>query len=125
MARKGNIVGNALGGIDVAGQALPRVEPAEFAAAMGAEACDERHAKHLDLISLGELGNELIKRLRSTGGRPALEGATKRCKVPLSSGDVADLEKIIDAIEAKTGTRPALGQIASVILRAHLDSLKD
>jgi hypothetical protein len=125
MARKSNIVGKALERIDITGPALPRVEPAEFASALGAEACDEHHAKHLDLISLGELGNELIKRLRSTGGRPSLAGATQRCKVPLSPGDVADLEQIINAIEAKTGTRPALGQIASVILRAHLDLLKD
>jgi hypothetical protein len=123
MAKKNTIAGKALERIHVTGPALPRVEPAEFAAALGAEPCGERHAKHLDLISLGELGNELIRRLRSTGGRPALEGATERCKVPLSPGDVAALEQIIDAIEAKTGTRPALGQIASVILRVHLDSL--
>jgi hypothetical protein len=125
MAKKSNIVGKALERIGITGPALPRIEPNAFAAALGAEACGERHAKHLDLISLGELGNELIKRLRSTGGRPSLEGATERCKVPLSPSDVAALERIVDAIEAKTGTRPALGQIASVILRAHLELLKD
>lgn len=125
MAKKINIIGKALERIEITGPALPRMEPAEFAAALGAEPCGERHSKHLDLISLGELGSELIKRLRSTGGRPSLEGATERCKVPLSPGDIRDLERIIDAIETKTGTRPALGQIASVILRIHLDSLKD
>jgi hypothetical protein len=124
MAKKINIVGKALKRIEITGRALPRIEPAEFAAALGAKPCGDRRSEHLDLISLGELGNELIKRLRSTGGRPSLEGATERCKVPLSPGDVAGLEQIIDAIEAKTGTRPALGQIASVILRIHLDSLK-
>jgi hypothetical protein len=125
MAKKINIVGKALNRVETTGPALPRVEPAEFADALGAEPCGKRRSKHLDLISLGELGNELIKRLRSTGGRPSLEGATERCKVPLSPGDIADLEQIIEVIEAKTGTRPALGQIASVILRVHLDTLRD
>jgi hypothetical protein len=124
MANKINIVGKALERIEITGPALPRVEPAEFAAALGAEPCGERRSNLLDLISLGEVGNELIKRLRSTGGRPSLQGATERCKVPLSPEDVAALEQIVDALEKKTGTRPALGQIASVILRTHLDSLR-
>ena len=125
MAKKITTTGKALERIEITGPALPRIEPAEFGAALGAVPCGERRAKHFDLISLGDLGNELIKRLRSTGGRPSLEGATERCKVPLSPGDVAGLEQIIDAIEAETGTRPALGQIASVILRTHLESIKD
>ena len=124
MAKKNNIVGNALERIEITGQALPRIESAEFAAALGAEACGELRTKHLDLISLGGLGNELIKRLRSTGGRPALEGATERCKVPLTPDDVAKLEQIIALMEAETGKRPALGQIASVILSTYLDSLR-
>ena len=37
----------------------------------------------------------------------------------------AALGKIIDTIEQETGARPSLGQIASVIVRAHLDSLKE
>ena len=123
MAKKINIVGKALERIEIAGPALPRVEPADFAAALGAEPCSEPHTKRLDLISLGELGNELIKRLRSTGGRPSLEGTTERCKVPLTPDDIAKLEQIIAVMEAETGKRPALGQIASVILNIHLDSL--
>ncbi len=102
-----------------------RIEPAEFAAALGAEPCGESVPKSADPITMAELGNELIKRLRSTGGRPALVDANHRCKVPLSPADIAALEQIIDAIEEQTGTRPSLGQIASVILRVHLESRKD
>ena len=123
MAKKSNIGGKALERIEITDPALPRVEPTEFAQALGAEPCGEVRSNHLDLISLGELGNELIKRLRSTGGRPSLEGATERSKVPLTPDDVAKLEEIIAVMEAQTGKRPALGQIASVILSAHLDSL--
>jgi hypothetical protein len=124
MSKKINIVGKSLERIEVKGASLPRVEPAEFAAAIGAEPCGEPHSKRLDLISLGELGNELIRRLRSTGGRPSLEGATEQCKVPLRPEDMAALEEITNAIQQKTDTKPSLGQIASVILRLHLDLLK-
>jgi hypothetical protein len=122
MAKK--VAGKSLGRMKITGRALPRVEPAEFAAALGAEPAGQRRSTNLDLISLGDLGNEVIRHLRSTGGRTALEGATEHCKVPLSGSDIVHLEQIIDAIEAKTGKRPALAQIASAILRMHLDSLK-
>jgi len=125
VVKKINIVGKALERVEVTGPAMPPVEPSELAAALGAEPGGEGHSRNRDLISLGEVGNALVNRLRSTGGRPALEGASERCKVPLSPADVADLERVIDAIEAKMGTRPALGQVVSVILRFHLNSLRD
>ncbi len=46
-------------------------------------------------------------------------------RFPLVPEDVAALEQLIHAIEVKTGTKPSLGQVASVILRMHLDALKD
>jgi hypothetical protein len=124
MAKKIDIVGKSLERINVTGRSLRRVEPAEFAAALGAEPSDTRPSGPLDLISLAKLGNDLIQRLRSTGGRPSLEGATEKCKVPLTPDDVAALTQVADAIEQKTGARPALGQVASVMLRTHLESLK-
>jgi len=67
MAKKIKIIGNALDRIEITGPALPRVEPAEFAAALGAEPCGELRSKHLDLISLGEL----LQRLRSVHAFPS------------------------------------------------------
>jgi hypothetical protein len=125
MAKKIKVVGKAFERIEVTGPALPRLSRSEFAAALGAEPVGEFSSKRLDLVTLGDLGTELLKRLRSTGGRPSLEDATEHCKVPLSPGDIADLQRIIDEIETRTGTKPALGQIASVIVRAHLDSLRN
>lgn len=125
MEKKPNTVSKALERLEDTGPALPRIEPAEFAAALGAEPIGAPRSKHLDLVSLGELGNQLIKRLRSTGGRPALADATHRCKVPLSSDDIAALEEIIEVLERETGAKPSLGQIASVILRTHLEGLKN
>jgi hypothetical protein len=125
MAKKINIVGKKAERIQNTGPSLPRIEPSEFAAALGAEPCGEAHSEHLDPISLLALGNELLKRLRSTGGRPSLEGATEQCKVPLRPEDIAALEQMQKAIEKETGTRPSIGQLASVILRRHLDAIKN
>src|SRR5438132_3821559 len=111
MAKKINIVGKKAERIRNTGPSLPRIKPAEFAAALGAEPCGEPHSKNLDPISLLALGNELLKRLRSTGGRPSLEGATEQCKVPLSRQDMAALEEITNTIQQKTDTKPSLGQI--------------
>ena len=38
--------------------------------------------------------------------------------------DVAALEQIVGSIEKAIGSRPSLGQVASVILRTHLDELR-
>src|SRR5262249_7543582 len=122
MAKKINIVGKKAERIRNTGPSLPRIEPSEFAAAIGAEPCGERHSKHLDPISLLALGNELLKRLRSTGGRPSLEGATEQCKVPLRPEDMAALERMQKSIEKETGKKPSVGQLASQILRDYLSS---
>jgi len=124
MGKKVEVVGKGARRIDITGTPMRRIEPEEFAAALGAEPIGEKIAGNPDPITLAALGSELIKRLRSTGGRPALADADERCKVPLSADDVAALDEIGDVIAKSTGTKPSVGQIASVILRMHLESLK-
>jgi hypothetical protein len=120
MAKKVNIVGTHPKRVRVVDKPRRRIEPAELAAALGAEPCGERIGANLEPISLAELGTELLRRLRSSGGRPALADATEYCRVPLSAEDVKALEKITEHIEQKTGTKPSLGQVVSVILRDYL-----
>jgi hypothetical protein len=121
MAKKMNIVGKKAERIRNTGPSLPRIEPSQFAEGIGAEPCHEEHSKMLDPISLLALGNELLKRLRSTGGRPSLEGATELCKVPLRPEDLSALEQLQKAIENETGTKPSLGQLASEMVRRQLE----
>ena len=83
----------------------------------------EAHAPNLDPLSLATLGSELIKRLRSSGGRPALADATEICRVPLSAEDVKALEGLIAQLESR-GAKPSVGQLVSVIVRAHLRALQ-
>jgi len=93
-----------------------RVAPAAVAAALGADAPAETVAAALAPITLFALRSELLGRLQSSGGRPALEGTSRRAKVPLGDAEWADLEKLA-AVVAEPGFSPSVGQIASVLLR--------
>ena len=124
MAKKITVSGKPARRIEVFGKPQRRIEPEEFAAGLGAEPVGEAHAPGLDAVSLAALGSELIKRLRSSGGRPALTDATEICRVPLSTKDIKTLEGMVAQIERSTGAKPSVGQLVSVIVRAHLDALK-
>lgn len=123
MAKKINVTGKPARRIEVTGKPQRRIEPEKFAAALGAEPVGEPHSPSLDPLSLAALGNELVKRLRSSGGRPALEDATEICRVPLSAQDVKTLEGMVAQLEASSGAKPSVGQLVSVIVRAHLQDL--
>ena len=58
------IVGESFERLGITSPMLPRVDPAAFASALGVEPCGDAHV-HLDMISLGELGNALIQQGRS------------------------------------------------------------
>jgi ribosomal protein S12 methylthiotransferase accessory factor YcaO len=124
MTKKINVTGKPARRIDVSGKPQRRIDPEQFAAALGAEAVGEPHAPNLDPLSLAALGSELIKRLRSTGGRPALADATEICRVPLSAEDVKTLEAMVGHLEASSGAKPSVGKLVSVIVREHLQALK-
>jgi hypothetical protein len=75
MAKKINIVGAKPKRIEVVDQPKRRIEPAELAAVLGATAISPQACGNPDLIRLAEIGTQLLSRLRSTGGRPALADA--------------------------------------------------
>lgn len=120
MAEKIQVSGTGPKKVQVVGNPRRRIDPAELAASLGGQPCAQRIAANLDPIALAELGTELLRRLRSTGGRPALADATEFCRVPLSAADVQALEKITDQIGKTTGAKPSIGQLASVIVRAYI-----
>lgn len=122
MAKRIIDTGKAARRIEATDRLARRIEPKAFAEAIGAKPCGEPHAKDLDPISLSELGNQLLTRLRSTGGRPALADATEFCRVPLTADDVKALEKITSQIEKRAGAKPSVGQLVSVIVHDYLTS---
>ena len=124
MAKKINIVGAKPKKIEVVDQPKRRIEPSELATALGANPTGEQAPGNLDPIALAELGTQLLSRLRSSGGRPALADATINCRVPLSAEDLQTLENMVAHIGASTGAKPSVGQLVSVIVRLHLKALR-
>jgi len=97
-------------------ETYPRIDPAEVARALGAEDTGVRIGKPAGSppAQLG-LRQELHRRLRSTGGRRALEGAGVRRKIPLIEGDWERLQQVAEASEME-GVRPTPAQVASILL---------
>jgi hypothetical protein len=124
MAKKINIIGAKPRKITIVDQPKRRIEPQEFAAALGAHPLGQQVGGSLDPIALAELGTQLLHRLRSSGGRPALLDATINCRVPLSAEDVVTLENMVEQIAESTGRKPSVGQLAGVIVRLHLNVLQ-
>ncbi len=76
-------------------------------------------------ISLFSLRQFLVDRLRSTGGRPKLEGTgEKRNKIPLFNEDWEKLERIAKYYREKKGINVSSGQIASALIHAEISRIK-
>ncbi|HEY7427282.1 MAG TPA: hypothetical protein VH682_23815 [Gemmataceae bacterium] len=104
------------------GPALPRIDADRIQEALGAEAAAERLKEALAPVTLFALREELVKRLQSSGGRPALAGVTRRAKVPLSDKEWLQLEELAAAISSP-GFAPSAGQVASVLLTQSLHAV--
>jgi len=105
------------------GPALRRVSHTEVARELGAEDVGESPGPGSP-ITLSGLYRELAERLRSTGGRPSLEGATRRQKVPLSDEEWSKLERIAQAL-GQLGSTTTPGQVASVLLHRALEQVDE
>jgi hypothetical protein len=82
MAKKVKIVGAQPKRVCVLDKPGRRIEPAELAAAIGAQPDGEQVGANLDPISLAELGTEL---LRATRSRTAKEEITSSARASSSS----------------------------------------
>jgi hypothetical protein len=61
------------------------------------------------------LRRQLVASLKSSGGRPALEGTDRRQKIPMSDADWAKVEQIARTFAAD-GVHVTAGQVASQLL---------
>jgi hypothetical protein len=107
----------------VTGEKIKRVSAADLAKALGGEIVGRSRTRPLTPVGLIALRERVAGMLKSTGGRPALEGAADRKKVPVLSGDWPKLEKM-SAHMAHTGTKASPAQIASLLLHEKLEELE-
>ena len=92
--------------------------------ALGAEKVGIKIDTRQGPISLFSLRQFLIDRLRSSGGRPALVGTTKRRnKIPLFDEDWVKLEKIAKYYKEKEGINVSPGQIASALIHTDISKI--
>lgn len=74
-------------------------------------------------LTFAAVREEVLRRLRSTGGRPGLEGVERK-KIPLTHRDWEIVEQVADHI-AEPGFRPSPGQVASVLLSMTLSKMNE
>lgn len=123
MAAKLRIPSRSASAIRHAGAATRAVRPHEIAKALGADEVIPRPKVQGAPISLHALRRELEARIRSTGGRPALEGATRIQKIPLKPEDWSRLEDLAAEL-SRRGISATAGQVASVMVHKQLESLE-
>ncbi len=122
MAAKLKITSRSAGAIRHTGRAARPVGPEAITKALGAAEIVARENVRGAPISLHVLRQELQSRVRSTGGRPALEGATKLQKIPLKPEDWSRLEALADEL-SRQGVSATAGQVASVMVHSQLEHL--
>src|SRR5262245_39046870 len=101
------------------GPGARRVEPAVVAEALGAEETGITLGREGSPVSSFQVRSELLNRLRSSGGRPALEGATRRVKIPVTESQWRELEELAASF-TDLGFVPSAGQVASVLISLSL-----
>jgi len=100
-----------------------RVDSKAVAKVLGA-VVDQQAAIKGSRLTTTALHQQVLSRLASSGGRPGLEGATLRPKVPMTPEDWAALEGLAEAFAAK-GVRATPSQVASAIIHKHMAQIKD
>ena len=102
------------------GSTQRQIDTRVIANALGAKRVEIKIDTRQGPISLLSLRQFLISRLRSSGGRPALAGTTKRRnKIPVFEEDWHKLKKIAKYYKEKEGISVTPGQIASALI--HVD----
>lgn len=100
-----------------------RISPDAVAAALGAEQVASEVPRRGSPLTAYAIRDELFRRLRSTGGRPALDGTDLKAKVPLSTEQYRKIERIAGSVAESGGSHPSVGQVASVLIDLALRDL--
>jgi hypothetical protein len=92
-----------------------RLDPGVIAEALGADDYGSAVGLKGSPASALQVRAELASRLSSSGGRPALEGANRRVKIPVTASQWQELEDLAASF-SDLEFAPSAGQVASVLL---------
>lgn len=115
--------GRTLGGIRDSGRALPALDARQLAKALGASEVVVARRAPRDIRSMSELKKEILGRLKSRGGRPALQGATHRPKIPLRPAEWKKLAQLARRFSREAGRKIEPAQVAGQLLSSKLHEL--
>jgi protein AroM len=99
-----------------------RITPQEIEAGLGAERFGNVPSGGSPMSAYA-VRRELFRRLRSTGGRPALDGAEIKPKIPMRRSEWKKLEELARRVEARN-FHPTAAQLASVLLGAGINQFQ-
>jgi len=124
MTRKDHTANSAVRRIRDVGVTSRRLDPAIIAEALGADEAGPALGRKGSPTSVLQIRAELASRLHSSGGRPALEGANRRVKIPVTDSQWQELEDLAASF-SDLGFAPSAGQVASVLLSLALPLAKN
>jgi hypothetical protein len=124
MSQRITTTGPAQSRIRTTGNGQPHIDHAQVAAVLGAEPVEGTIQGNPGVVALYALRSELLRCRQSNGGRPGIAGTSQRLKIPLSDQDWTELEGLADQL-SEAGFAPSPGQIASVLLHAAIQSVKE
>jgi len=102
-----------------------QIETSDVMKRLGAERAGVKIDTRQGPITLFFLRQFLISRLSSRGGRPSLEGTTKRRKkIPLFDKDWEKLVKIAKYFKENEGINVSPGQIASTLIHKNVSKIE-
>lgn len=105
-------------------KAQKKISPEFIGKTLGAKKIEINIDTRKSPISLFALRQFLLERLASAGGRPKLEGTTKkRNKIPLLEDDWNKLKSLAEYYKKKDGINVSPGQIASAIVHSFISGL--
>jgi hypothetical protein len=116
--------GRTLGGIRDTGRTLPALGREDLQKALGASEVAVTLRAPRDIRSMAELRSEILERLKSRGGRPALQGATQRQKIPLRPAEWKKLARLARRFSREAGRAITPAQIAGQLLSSKLNELE-